>query len=74
MCKLLPIEVVIWKVVLPRAMDVNGTSVEETSPNVCQVQRITIPPENKSINSDLPCKVQKSWMIEPCLKTHECHW
>jgi hypothetical protein len=31
-----PTEVVIWKVVLPKGSEVNGTGVGETSPTVCQ--------------------------------------
>jgi hypothetical protein len=33
-CRHLPTEVVIWKVVLPRGIDVNGTEVDDTKPIV----------------------------------------
>ena len=39
MCRHRPTEVVIWKVVFPKGMEVKGTSVEETSPRVYDYSR-----------------------------------
>jgi hypothetical protein len=39
-CKLLPTDVVTWKVVLPRDTEVNGTGVGETRPTVCKLSAV----------------------------------
>lgn len=39
-CKLVPMLVVIWKVVLPRGSEQNGTLVGETRPTVCRYQQL----------------------------------